>query len=153
MDPATFERVCSQREHATLGALATRRTARHDAKGAATHIRPERVRYRRCPNCGKFMNRVNFARASGIVLDVCREHGTFFDPGEAGRLMDFIGRGGLARAREAELAALEERRREIERLEASRAARGLTQDPFEGVGRAPGRSGFWNALAALTKKR
>ncbi|MEI8259208.1 MAG: zf-TFIIB domain-containing protein, partial [Deltaproteobacteria bacterium] len=30
-----------------------------------------RVRYRRCPRCAVWMNRVNFGPGSGIVLDVC----------------------------------------------------------------------------------
>ena len=36
----------------------------------------ERVQYRRCPHCREFMNRVNFGRYSGVIVDVCREHGT-----------------------------------------------------------------------------
>lgn len=155
VDPATFERLCSQREHATLGALATRRPPREAPDGVrhASTSRPERVRYRKCPDCQRFMNRVNFARGSGIVLDVCREHGTFFDPGELRRLMDFIGQGGLARAREAQIAALDERRREIERLEAARAVRGLSteaRDPFRDQTRE---SVFWAWLSALTRAR
>lgn len=154
VDPPTFERLCSQREHATLEVLASGRGPRGAA--APARSRPERIRYRRCPDCGKFMNRVNFARASGIVLDVCREHGTFFDPGELKRLVDFIGEGGLVKARQAEMEALEERRREIERLEATRSAqsaRGPSREFGAPLSREIGTPGLWALLARLTKPR
>jgi hypothetical protein len=32
------------------------------------------------------MNRVNFAEYSGVVVDVCREHGTWFDADERQRI-------------------------------------------------------------------
>ncbi len=38
-----------------------------------------RIRYRPCVRCGKMMNRVNFGRVSGTVVDVCRGHGTYLD--------------------------------------------------------------------------
>ncbi|MDF3069671.1 MAG: uncharacterized protein K0R38_5272 [Polyangiaceae bacterium] len=44
------------------------------------------------------MNRKNFGGASGIVVDVCSLHGTFFDAGELPRVLDFVRRGGLAKA-------------------------------------------------------
>ena len=49
------------------------------------------------------MNRINFGRMSGTVVDVCRAHGTFLDPGELHQIVDFIAEGGLDRAREAEI--------------------------------------------------
>jgi hypothetical protein len=64
----------------------------------------EPVRYRPCPQCGQIMNRKNFGSSSGIVLDVCTSHGSFFDAGELPRVLVFVERGGLARA-QAELAA------------------------------------------------
>ncbi len=56
------------------------------------------VRYRPCPGCGHFMNRKNFGGVSGIVVDVCSAHGTFFDAGELPRVLEFVRRGGLAKA-------------------------------------------------------
>lgn len=38
--------------------------------------------YLPCPVCGVRMNRVNFGHRSGVLIDVCREHGTWFDRGE-----------------------------------------------------------------------
>lgn len=51
------------------------------------------VRVRRCPVCQQGMTRKNFARLSGIILDVC-SHGVFLDPGEWEQVSDFVRRGG-----------------------------------------------------------
>lgn len=61
------------------------------------------VRYVRCPVCRKMMNRVNFARISGVIVDSCREHGIWFDPGELEKIMEFIAQGGLQKARQADI--------------------------------------------------
>jgi Zn-finger nucleic acid-binding protein len=58
-----------------------------------SHVLP--VAYLPCPVCGTLMNRVNFARSSGVVVDACREHGTWFGRGELQQVMEFVGRGGL----------------------------------------------------------
>ncbi|HEY2406476.1 MAG TPA: zf-TFIIB domain-containing protein [Polyangiaceae bacterium] len=55
----------------------------------------ERVRYRPCPICKSMMNRKNFGGTSGVVLDVCARHGTWFDPGELPRVLEFVRQGGL----------------------------------------------------------
>ena len=55
----------------------------------------------RASRCGKMMNRVNFGRHSGTVIDVCRGHGTFLDAGELHAIVTFIRDGGLDRARAA----------------------------------------------------
>jgi len=57
------------------------------------------VRYRPCPICANLMNRKNFGGTSGIVVDTCALHGTFFDAGELPRVLEFVRRGGLAKAR------------------------------------------------------
>ena len=57
------------------------------------------------------MNRVNYARRSGVVLDVCKEHGIWFDKDELRRVLAFISEGGLDRARELELEELKEAKR------------------------------------------
>jgi Zn-finger nucleic acid-binding protein len=53
------------------------------------------VRYGRCPKCGDVMTRVNFGARSGIVVDVCYEHGTWFDRGELQAALEFVREGGL----------------------------------------------------------
>jgi Zn-finger nucleic acid-binding protein len=62
----------------------------------------EEVRYLRCPLCHASMNRVNFGRVSGVIVDVCKAHGTWFDPGELTRVVAFAGSGGLDKTRERE---------------------------------------------------
>jgi Zn-finger nucleic acid-binding protein len=57
-----------------------------------------RKMYVMCPTCGTSMNRKLFASGSGVVVDVCRSHGTFFDAGELPAIIDFVMAGGLAKA-------------------------------------------------------
>jgi Zn-finger nucleic acid-binding protein len=57
------------------------------------------VRYLPCPVCTQRMNRANFGRRSGVIVDVCKPHGTWFDAGEIDRALDFVARGGLAEAK------------------------------------------------------
>lgn len=65
------------------------------------------------------MNRVNFANCSHVVVDVCTQHGTWFDRDELRRIVEFIRAGGLEAARERQIAELEEQRR---RLNAAKVA-------------------------------
>lgn len=50
--------------------------------------------YRPCPLCLKLMNRVNFERVSGVLLDRCRDHGFWFDATELDAVLRFIKLGG-----------------------------------------------------------
>ena len=84
------------------------------------------VRYAPCPRCGAMMNRVNFARISGVVLDTCRAHGTWFDRDELRRIVEFVRAGGLEASRERERQALEEERRRLEQLARDRPPEDLT---------------------------
>ena len=74
--------------------------------------RLERVVYRRCPVCAERMNRSNFGRRSGFVLDTCPEHGVWFDAAELDGVLRWVRRGGEKRA--------EEREREEQRAAAMR---------------------------------
>jgi Zn-finger nucleic acid-binding protein len=51
--------------------------------------------YARCPECSQAMTPMNFGSRSGVVLDVCREHGTWFDRGELDAVLAFVRAGGL----------------------------------------------------------
>jgi Zn-finger nucleic acid-binding protein len=64
------------------------------------------VRYVRCPVCRNMMNRENFAHISGVIVDTCRNHGIWFDPGEIERIMEFIAKGGLQKAKSVEMEKL-----------------------------------------------
>ena len=78
-----------------------------------------RIRYRPCVRCGKMMNRVNFGRLSGTIIDVCRGHGTFLDSGELHAIVTFIHGGGLERVRQHELDSLKEARRQLDAAKSS----------------------------------
>ncbi len=67
---------------------------------AGTFGSPDAIHYVSCPQCHNAMNRVNFGKASGVILDVCKAHGTWFDAGELTRVVAFAGAGGFERARE-----------------------------------------------------
>jgi Zn-finger nucleic acid-binding protein len=56
----------------------------------------QRVEYRRCPSCSAQMLRRNFRRSSGVILDVCVEHGTWLDADELEQITGFILSGGTA---------------------------------------------------------
>lgn len=48
-----------------------------------------------CPVCQVVMNRRLYAAGSGIIIDVCRGHGTFFDAGELPRMIELVLAGGV----------------------------------------------------------
>ena len=76
------------------------------------------IRYIRCPVCRNIMNRTNFARISGVIIDSCSAHGIWFDADELEKIMSFIARGGLHKAKEKELEELkaEEQRMKIRNM-------------------------------------
>lgn len=75
------------------------------------------VRYVACPVCCALMNRRNFGGTSGVIVDVCAKHGTWFDRGELPRVLAFVESGGLSHLRERE--AEERQRRLRERCSAA----------------------------------
>jgi Zn-finger nucleic acid-binding protein len=86
------------------------------------------IHYRPCAVCGELMNRFNFAGCSGVVLDVCKPHGVWFDVDELRRIVAFIRDGGLDVAREKEIRDLE--------LERGRV-NAIAEDGFLSVGDDP----------------
>ncbi|MBU4272346.1 MAG: zf-TFIIB domain-containing protein [Planctomycetes bacterium] len=52
--------------------------------------------YRKCPVCGKLMNRRHFARRSGVIIDICKSHGVWFDADELPRILAWVRVGGKA---------------------------------------------------------
>jgi Zn-finger nucleic acid-binding protein len=103
-------------------------------------IYEDTVRYVRCPICRNMMNRTNFARISGVIIDTCRGHGIWFDAGELEKLMDFIARGGLGKAKELEL----QRIKDEEKIMALRNAPSMQDRYDNSFGRlsGPGRAGL-----------
>lgn len=118
LEAATFERLCADRE--SQAAVLQHRPVEQAAAGTPTKA----VHYKPCPRCGKLMNRMNFGRLSGAVVDVCRGHGTFLDRGELHQVVQFILDGGLERARQLERDDLIEQQHRLQGLE--RAQGGLS---------------------------
>ena len=113
LSPQTMEAINAQAE--TRAAL--RPFDEQPAGAGADAPSPVRIAYRKCPACRKHMNRDSLVAGSGVVLDLCRQHGCFFDHGELTRLLGFIEGGGLEKARrrdaealKAEIGALERRK-------------------------------------------
>jgi Zn-finger nucleic acid-binding protein len=77
------------------------------------------VRYVRCPICKKMLNRENFGRQSGVVVDVCKTDGVWFERGELRSVLAFIDGGGLERARVREYARKAEELRGLEQAHES----------------------------------
>ncbi len=100
--PTTMDRIVSARDAPTNLQLAL---------PERPYQRETEVRYLRCPTCENMMNRKAFGRISGVVVDVCKNHGVWFDAGELAQVLAFIDRGGLQRARERAAEELEEVRR------------------------------------------
>lgn len=114
IEAAAFDRLCTDRER--QAALARQGIALKDTGDPpATALPP--VKYRPCPQCGKMMNRQNFGRLSGTIVDVCSGHGTFLDRGELHQVVKFILEGGFSRMRQAELERLKEETRRLRELE------------------------------------
>ena len=106
VNKTTLERICRNAEKQAL--------TFHDNHSPSAHARVMRpIRYVRCPECHKLMNRVNFAQCSGTVVDVCSEHGTWFDANELQQIARFLREGGMDKVRAQQMAALESERRRL----------------------------------------
>jgi Zn-finger nucleic acid-binding protein len=75
------------------------------------------------------MNRSNFGRVSGIVIDVCRPHGAWFDRGELAAIRRFLREGGLNRYERRRRMDAEARRARTR--SASRTAAGSLDDVYD----------------------
>ena len=111
LDASQFEQICTSSE--SRAALLAR------PPGSRVTATERRIKYRPCVRCGKMMNRINFARLSGTIIDVCRGHGTFLDSGELHAIVTFIHGGGLERVRQHELDSLKEAKRQLDAAKSS----------------------------------
>ena len=116
--------------------MMTRIAETHDKSTALRLALPQRVvsketdvRYLACPVCKKSMNRRQFGRISGVVVDVCKQDGVWFDPGELSTVLAFISRGGLEEARKLELDELHESKRASHAAALQAAATQAGHDP------------------------
>ena len=44
------------------------------------------------------MNRLNYGKRSGVVIDTCKDHGVWFDAHELGAILSWIRKGGEDRS-------------------------------------------------------
>jgi hypothetical protein len=56
--------------------------------------------YRKCVECAGLMTRRNFGRTSGVIVDICGQHGIWFDQDEMSHLLAWVRSGGLETARD-----------------------------------------------------
>ena len=103
MDTVTFETVCTDRERQS--AVLT-----YFREWETRPDRETRVNYLPCPDCGELMNRSNFNRASGVIIDVCKRHGVWFDANELQAIVGFIQKGGMEIARQRQITDLKDER-------------------------------------------
>ena len=103
VEVASFESICADRERqsAVLGFLDERTMKPYQLT---------KIAYVPCPNCGELMNRNNFAAASGVIVDICKRHGVWFDADELSSIVEFIRKGGMEIARQREKQEIENQR-------------------------------------------
>jgi Zn-finger nucleic acid-binding protein len=123
-----FQDICTREEsqEAVLG-YSTPAPPAQDVK------KVQRV-YIPCPECGKLMNIKNFAGCSGVILDWCSKHGSWFDRQELHRIVTFIRGGGMRKARAREQSQLQEEKERLRTQEFQMAALGRRPDAdFGGI--------------------
>jgi len=49
------------------------------------------------------MVRQNFRSISGVIIDICGDHGAWFDAGELEQIRSFIANGGIDKAQDREI--------------------------------------------------
>jgi Zn-finger nucleic acid-binding protein len=112
LDQIAIKRVVTDRAQARaealLGALPRAQTT--------VLPKPGQRMYVKCPSCKILMNRKLFAAGAGVIVDVCRAHGTFFDAGELPAIIEFVMQGGLEAAEKKEI---ERQRRQLEHEKAA----------------------------------
>lgn len=78
--------------------------------------------YRPCAVCGALMNRRNYGRKSGVILDICANHGIWFDLDELPRVLVWIQGGGEERAAQIEVEETRTAARELRLEQETRSA-------------------------------
>ncbi len=125
--PGALDRLCASAE-------AMQDASQHLFGRAAPRrlVDPSKVAYLPCPTCKDRMVRRNFGGASGVIVDVCKEHGVWLDHGELEKVVEFSRAGGLEKARQNEVERLEREAKEArERRDAPHDFRDRTEERCE----------------------
>ncbi len=92
LTPRTFDRTLLEAERASfLSSISLVEPPK------PTERKIETVAYLPCLTCGELMNRKQYryaGRSSGVVIDICRDHGTWLDDQELEKIISFIRSGG-----------------------------------------------------------
>jgi Zn-finger nucleic acid-binding protein len=92
--------------------------------------------YRACPVCGTLMHRRNYGRRSGVLIDLCGEHGVWFDMEELDRIIHWVKAGGLGDARKWEQQQQSAQQRLDSMMDNMRKTRQQWDTPVGGSARA-----------------
>ena len=103
LDHVAIKRVVTDRQQARAEALLGSLP-----KHAVHEVASQTKMYLKCPMCHVVMNRKQFAAGSGVIIDVCKTHGTFFDVGELPQIIEFVMQGGLEKAEKIQIQRLRE---------------------------------------------
>lgn len=74
---------------------------------------PVKVTHVPCPDCKQLVNRSNFASSSCVIIDLCKQHGVWFDREELPKIIEFVRQGGLDYARQKEKLQIEDERNRL----------------------------------------
>lgn len=112
LDAPTFSRLCVSREErgAVIAFVDVTKT-----EAQTLSVSNNAVRYVPCPVCKTMMNRQNFGRRSGVIVDVCKGHGVWFEAHELQAVLAFIDSGGFEKARQDEEAKKNEERLKLQK--------------------------------------
>ncbi len=129
LDVPAFNKICADREQQEH--ILLYKEPNEPAK-PQSEVRSKRF-YIPCPECGELMNQKNYARVSGVVVDVCKQHGIWFERHELQRIVNFIRSGGLHKAREAEKADIQAEQSRLKAMQSSQSIihQSLMSDPNE----------------------
>lgn len=146
VDVPALERILQERRQARADAILGMQSG---GQAPATDSAPKGSMYVKCPECATLMNRRNFSGSSGVIVDVCRGHGTWFDNKELQRVVEFAMSGGLERAqrKEAERTLADAKR---ERARAKAYAAGASSVGMRQQKNTSLLGGFVGALADIT---
>jgi Zn-finger nucleic acid-binding protein len=156
IDMHAFERVVDDKEQqATLLAVGIGEGVGTQTGGvgaAASRVAIPPVRYLHCPDCNVLMNRKNFGERSGVIIEICRSHGIWFDRDELSAALRFVAAGGLEETKRLKVEALDDRLqhltiREPDLFAADDSFRQITWPNLSSVG-----SGVVGVLRSLLKQ-
>jgi Zn-finger nucleic acid-binding protein len=107
IDAPALEAICADRERESA-VLTTKLPPPLPNKPGTDRM------YINCPQCNQLMNRLNYARCSGVVVDICKQHGVWLDHDELHRIVLFIRAGGLDHSRQLQMDQLRAKQSQLE---------------------------------------